>query len=153
MRKITLWTTRKYINQQGLALRNFLTELCATATTKYTYLINLSKKRCCSKTCAHLCCESALIRLVAHQWRRVVKFRGLNMKFLKGALFCIANFPTKFYSKMVTQALWPPLEAHNLSCSNFLGRSIEKDSAKQNKSTFTRFRKLCWQKQLNSQNL
>ena len=47
-----------------------------------------------------------------------------------------ADRPTKFDSKVVTQALWPPLEAHKLSSSNFLGRSTEKNSAKQNKRTF-----------------
>ena len=41
--------------------------------------------------------------------------------------------PTKLDWKLVTQAVWLPLEAYKLSNSNFLGRSTEKDSAKQNK--------------------
>ena len=59
----------------------------------------------------------------------------------KGAFILLCRIfsvdrPTKFEFKVVTLAVWLPLEAYKPSNSNFLGRTTENYSVKQNKSTF-----------------
>ena len=88
-----------------------------------------------------LSCNSSL-NICQDIMKSAILLQGFGDSQYKGAFILLCWIfsvyrPTKFDLKVVTQALWLPLEAHKLSSSNFLGRSTEKNSAKQNKRTFT----------------